>query len=99
MNNILEKLGISEINYGACIGGDRWIESNDSGIIKSINPTDNNGLPDQLVPASVGGEFKSFVFSSREIQPFTQFQIKIDMVGTSQAEPPLIKELRAIALA
>ena len=44
MNNILEKLGISEINYGACIGGDKWIESNDSGIIESINPTDNKLL-------------------------------------------------------
>jgi hypothetical protein len=66
---------------------------------KIINPKDNNGLPDQLVLPSTGGEFKSYVFSTREIQPFTQFQIKIDMVGTSQAEPPLIKELRAIALA
>ena len=44
MNNILEKLGVSEINYGACIGGDRWIKSNDSGIIESINPTDNKLL-------------------------------------------------------
>jgi len=44
MNSILEKLGISEINYGACIGGDKWIESNDAGIIKSINPTDNKLL-------------------------------------------------------
>ena len=66
---------------------------------KVINPTDNNGLSDQLVPATIGGEFKSYVYSTREIPPFTQFQIKIDMVGTSQAEPPLIKELRAIALA
>ena len=44
MNSILEELGISEINYGACIGGDRWIESNDSGTIESLNPTDNKVL-------------------------------------------------------
>ena len=44
MNSILEKLGVSEINYGACIGGDRWIESNDSGTIESLNPTDNKVL-------------------------------------------------------
>ena len=37
--------------------------------------------------------------SSRELPPFTKFQIKIDMVGTAQAKPPLIKELRAIAVA
>ena len=44
-------------------------------------------------------EFKDYSFSSRELPPFTKFQIKIDMVGTDQAQPPLIKELRAIALA
>ncbi|MBI45282.1 MAG: aldehyde dehydrogenase family protein [Candidatus Marinimicrobia bacterium] len=44
MNNILEKLGVKEINYGACIGGDKWIESNDSGPIESINPTNHKLL-------------------------------------------------------
>ena len=56
-------------------------------------------LPDDPVTPSVGGEFKDYSFTSRELPPFTKFQIKIDMVGTDQAQPPLIKELRAIALA
>ena len=51
------------------------------------------------VTPSVGGEFKDYSFTLRELPPFTKFQIKIDMVGTNQAQPPLIKELRAIALA
>ena len=42
---------------------------------------------------------KIIVSHSRELPPFTKFQIKIDMVGTDQAQPPLIKELRAIAVA
>ena len=64
-----------------------------------INPTDNNGLSDQKVSASLGGEYRGYTYSTREIQPFTKFQIKIDMVGTNQALPPIIRELRAIALA
>ena len=64
-----------------------------------INPSNNSGLPDDPVPASVGAEFRDYSFTSRELPPFTKFQIKIDMVGTNQAQPPLIKELRAIALA
>ena len=52
MNRILEKLGISDINYGACIGGDRWIESNDSGIIES-----NGGIIESLSNQIVLGQF------------------------------------------
>ncbi len=66
---------------------------------KVINPANNNGRSDDKILASVGSEFKEYVFSSREIPAFTKFQIKIDMVGSDQAQPPLIKELRAIALA
>ena len=66
---------------------------------KVINFSNNSGLSDDPVTPSVGGEFKDYSFTSRELTPFTKFQIKIDMVGTNQAQPPLIKELRAIALA
>jgi hypothetical protein len=66
---------------------------------KIINPANNSGKPDDEVTPSVGDEFKDYSFSSRELQPFKKFQIKIDMVGTNQAQPPFIKELRAIALA
>ena len=64
-----------------------------------INKSDNNGKPDDNVTPSVGLEFKDYKFSIDELPPFTKFQIKIDMVGTNQAQPPFIKDLRAIALA
>ena len=48
---------------------------------------------------SVGNEFREYTFNSREIPSFTAFQIKIVMVGTNQAQPPKIKELRGIAFA
>jgi len=66
---------------------------------KIINPDNNSGRPDDEVTPSVADEFKDYSFSSRELPPFTKFQIKIDMVGTNQAQPPFIKELRAIAVA
>ena len=60
---------------------------------------DNSGKPDDNVTPSVGSEFKDYEFSIDELPPFTKFQIKIDMIGTNQAEPPFIKDLRAVALA
>ena len=42
MNDILNKLGISGTSYGACIGGKKWLESSDSGIVESLNPSNNN---------------------------------------------------------
>ena len=64
-----------------------------------INKSSNNGKPDDQVSPSVSSEFKDYTFSIDELPPFTKFQIKIDMVGTNQAQPPFIKDLRAIALA
>ena len=64
-----------------------------------INETNNNGKPDDKVTPSVGLQFKDYTFSIDNLSPFTKFQIKIDMVGSNQAQAPLIKDLRAIALA
>jgi len=65
-----------------------------------INKSNNNGKPDNNVPASIHtNDFKDYEFTIEDLPPFTKFQIKIDMVGTNQAQPPLIKDLRAIALA
>ena len=64
-----------------------------------INKTNNNGKPDNPVTPTVHETFKDYEFTIEEIPPFTRFQVKIDMVGTNQAQPPYIKDLRAIALA
>ena len=64
-----------------------------------INKTNNDGRPDDNVLSSVGLTFKDYEFNVEDLPPFTRFQIKIDMVGTNQAQPPYIKDLRAIALA
>ena len=58
--------------------------------------TENLIIP---VTPSANETFKDYEFTIEEIPPFTNFQVKIDMVGTNQAQPPFIKDLRAIALA
>ena len=64
-----------------------------------IDPSKNTGEPDQNVPFSVGDEFLEYTFNSRVIPAFTAFQIKVVMVGSNQAKPPRIKELRGISFA
>ena len=66
---------------------------------KVINFSNNSGLPDEKTTPSNGFELKDYTFNSYDLPPFTKFQIKIDMVGTNQAEPPFIDQLRAISLA
>ena len=39
MKEILNTLGINENNYGACLGSSEWSKTTDSGILKSINPS------------------------------------------------------------
>lgn len=44
MNPILEKLGLKEINSGACSGPGRWIDDPDGSLLVSYNPTTGEPL-------------------------------------------------------
>jgi hypothetical protein len=66
-----------------------------------------DGSPDEIVPASADNEdFREYVYTAgvtddgigTPLDEFISFQIKIVMQGTNSAEPPRIKELRALAL-
>ena len=39
MKEIFDKLGIQKENYGACVGGGEWLETTDSGVLESVNPS------------------------------------------------------------
>jgi hypothetical protein len=65
------------------------------------------GVDDQGVPASADeDDFKEYIYTAGvtddgigdPLDEFVSFQIKIVMQGTNCAEPPRIKELRALAL-
>ena len=44
MESILKELGISDLSYGACIGGKGWLKSKDNGMVESSNPSSNKLL-------------------------------------------------------
>jgi len=64
-----------------------------------IDLSKNSGRPDALTPASTDGEFVEYVFTVDDLVEFTGFQIKIEMSGSNEAESPVFKDLRVIALA
>ena len=63
-----------------------------------IDESKNDGRSDVIVTPSVNNEFKEYQFTADNLPEFTGFSIKIVMSGTNQAQPPRIKELRAIAV-
>ena len=58
----------------------------------------NDGRSDVIVTPSESNQFKEYQFTVDNLPEFTGFTIKIVMSGTNQAQPPRIKNLRAIAI-
>ena len=58
----------------------------------------NDGRPDTIVTPSESNQFKEYQFTVDNLPEFTGFTIKIVISGTNQAQPPRIKDLRAIAV-
>ena len=57
-----------------------------------------NGVTDQLLTHLTDDDFKEYEYTANDLDEFIAFSIKIVMQGTNSAEPPRIKDLRAIAL-
>ena len=71
-----------------------------------IDPAQNSGLPDKLVPKTDKIAYQSdqvvwndYEFTIDNLPTFRNFSIKLVGTGTNQAQPPRVKGLRAIALA
>ena len=62
-----------------------------------IDPKNNDGLPDKFVESDTS--FREYQYTINDIEPFSSFLIKIVLSGTNQARPPVIKNIRAVALA
>ena len=63
-------------------------------------PFNDDGTPDTAIsPTENRYEFKEHKFSASDLTTFTAFQLKITMTGTSSCYPPIVKDLRGIALA
>jgi len=63
-------------------------------------PFNTTGTSDSTVTPSENNEtFKEYKYSVTGLNEFTAFQIKICMKGTNSAYPPVIRDMRGIALA
>ena len=60
----------------------------------------STGITDSAVPpAEDNATFREQQYSASSIPGFTAFQLKVVMTGTNSSYPPLIKDMRGIALA
>ena len=75
------------------------IDNNQDGFLDVVNPANNNGLPDVIVPDSFENQFLEYEFSANNLGSFSGYIIKIVMSGTNQAYPTRFRDLRSIALA
>jgi len=63
---------------------------------QALRPHAGRRSPD---PAKTDNDFKEHQFTVSDLPPFTAFALKITLTGTNSSYPPLIKDLRGIALA
>ncbi|MGA1047719.1 MAG: hypothetical protein ACO3UU_06890, partial [Minisyncoccia bacterium] len=74
------------------------IDNNQDGYLDVIDSSQNSGLPDTFVPASLEDQFLEYEFTASNLGDFTGYTIKIVMSGTDQANPPRFGDLRSIAV-
>ena len=80
----------------------RIIGSEDDTTIDKVSwtPFNLNGEEDITVtPAEDNTTFKEYKYSVNGLKDFTTFQLKIAMTGSISSYPPIIRDMRAIALA
>ena len=63
-----------------------------------IDPKENDGRSDSFVAADET-QYREYTYSIDDLPSFNGFQIKIVFTGTNQAKYPVLKNLRAIAVA
>ena len=66
----------------------------------SWTPFNSDGSSDSsIVPAEDDTTFKEYKYTASDINDFTSFQLKVVMKGTISSYPPVLRDLRGIALA
>ncbi len=68
------------------------------GIKRVIDSSKNDGSADSFVQETSDRTFKDYEYSIDDLPNFNAFSIKIIMAGNNQATPPMISDLRAIAM-
>jgi hypothetical protein len=68
-----------------------------NGIKRVVDASKNDGSSDSRVSVNSNVNFSEYEYTIDNLPEFTGFAIKIIFASTNQSEPPLAKELRAIA--
>jgi hypothetical protein len=71
--------------------------SDSLGIKRVIDPSKNDGSEDSESSEYSGISFEDYEYTIDNLPEFTGFAIKIILASKNQAQPPLVKDLRAIA--
>ena len=80
----------------------RTTAADDARNIKELvwTPFNDDGSPDSAVtPSDDDVTFKEHKFSASSLPEFTAFQLKVVLTGTNSSYPPILKDMRGIALA
>ena len=64
-----------------------------------IDPKNNSGKADTLVPPSTDGNFIEYEFTADNLPSFTAFQVKVVIGSVSSSKTPRLLDFRAIAVA
>jgi hypothetical protein len=75
------------------------IDNDQDGFLDVVDESLNSGLPDRNIRPSDDNQFFEYEYTAPDLPEFVGYVIKIVMSGTDQSRPPIIKELRTIALA
>jgi hypothetical protein len=75
------------------------IDNDQDGYLDIVNPSLNSGLPDTRVPESGDNEYFEYEYTAPNLKEFVGFTLKIVMSGKDQSKPPIIRDIRAIAIA
>jgi hypothetical protein len=74
------------------------LESTSEGSLKVVNSSLNDGRPDVRVPASEKNQYLEYEFTANDLADFSGYRIKVVMSSTDQANYPIIRDLRTLAL-
>ena len=74
------------------------LELTSEGSLKVVNESLNDGKPDVRVPASEKGQYLEYEFTANDLEDFSGYRIKVVMSSTDQANYPIIRDLRTLAL-
>jgi hypothetical protein len=72
-------------------------EVDGAGIKRIVDASRNDGTADSKITQSSDRSFKDYEYSVDDLPDFNGFAIKIVMASENQAQPPVLKDLRAIA--